>query len=129
MIKANELRINNVINYATYDMSNGNNILVPVVADGNIIKAIELSPDLNAYHPIPLSPEILEKCGGEKDDKSVFGGYLFRLNGGEQIRIVYSDTIGWHWPMFGHTAVIVNFLHQFQNLIFLVDGNELDVKL
>lgn len=119
MIKANELRIGNLV------LETGATSYT-VITPQHIQKCSLMQ---EWAYPIPLSPEILEKCGGEKDDKSVFGGYLFRLNGGEQIRIVYSDTIGWHWPMFGHTAVIVNFLHQFQNLIFLVDGNELDVKL
>ncbi len=128
MIKANELRISNLFNDEDGTPCYFAGVWERV--DGLIIRdsAGNTYKDSQIY-PIPLSPEILEKCGGEKDDKSVFGGYLFRLNGGEQIRIVYSDTIGWHWPMFGHTAVIVNFLHQFQNLIFLVDGNELDVKL
>lgn len=78
---------------------------------------------------IPLTPEILEKCGAEKDDKSQFGGYLIRLSGGEQIRIVHDDINGWHWPMFGHTVVKVNYLHQLQNLIYDLDGEELDIEL
>ncbi len=128
MIKANELRIGNWVKAPL-----GEFMQVEIIRndiEGEYIFARGKDGfGQNGFSSIPLSQEILEKCGGEKDDKSVFGGYLFRLNGGEQIRIVYNDTIGWHWPMFGHTAVIVNFLHQFQNLIFLLDGNELDVKL
>ncbi len=121
MTKANELRIGNLINYATYDMSNGNNILVPVVVDVNIIKAIELSQDLNVYHPIQLSQDILERVGFEKDEDGVYkyGNVFYWIEGKLQIAI-------------NHTPIIstpCEYLHHLQNVIFFSTGNELDVKL
>lgn len=126
MIKANELRIGNLINYATYDMSNGNNILVPVVVDVNIIKAIELSPDLNVYHPIQLSQEILERAGLVKD---IIDGWNWHI---DFMLFVVRKLIAED----GYTVSIsdcciceIKYLHQLQNLYFALTGNELDLKL
>jgi hypothetical protein len=78
--------------------------------------------------PIPLTPEVLEKCGFEKDISSQFGGYLINICEWEKIRIVHSKIIGWHYPLNGYQKPIVNYLHQLQNLYFALTGEELIYK-
>jgi hypothetical protein len=90
------------------------------------IKALGDAPETQLWcKPIPLSPEILEKFGFGKDISSQYGGYLIKVKEGESIRIVNDESIGWHWPMNGYNRPITNYIHQLQNLIFALTGEEL----
>ena len=72
--------------------------------------------------PIPLTPEILEKCGFDKaTDK--FGGYLSPLHKGGRIRID-KDNLWWN----GCFSTEVKHLHQLQNLYYSLTNEELEFK-
>jgi len=121
MIQANELRIGNLVN-----------ILHPISKKWNFerIKAktianIEHNPNhdliVNNIEPIPLTPEILEKCG-----------FKFTDNGEDfntwenKIEIWQHDEGFCHSYAFGGE---VNYLHQLQNLFQCLCGEELKINI
>ena len=129
MIQANELRI-------------GNKLLAP---DGSIVTVENILEDsinqridgdgvigsykLDEYNGIPLTPEILEKCGFEWDifwqgfaDKR--GRYYLQEandNGYNMFNGKWKQQINW--------MKALEYLHQLQNLYFALTGEELTVKL
>lgn len=72
------------------------------------------------FNPIPLTPEILEKAGFER-----YAPMMYRLKN------------GWHWITVdvnsayinGKQLILLEHLHQLQNLIFALTGEELEIKL
>lgn len=125
MISANELRINNFVNYkddANYysiralckDRVNDINI---VEHDGNNRYAVEcLLDDISG---IPLTEEILLKCGARRIDK-----YTFVLNG----LFIHMRKIGFVFNV-GKKKIIIENLHTLQNLIFALTGQELTINI
>lgn len=86
--------------------------------------------------PIPLTPELLEKCGFEKfpydaDDEDV-EYWILKLPESGQIsyykpgEFFVSDT---HSPDFYGAKVNITHLHQLQNLYFALTGEELQINL
>lgn len=133
MIDSKELRIGNKI------LRMGNVVTVSTIDDcredhysgfliGNYEDLASYTP--KEYEPIPLTPEILERCGFE--DTS--GGY--RATGSE---VVFSKLInqsvkidlweqwptGYSLPYYGNK---LESLHQLQNLYFALTGEELEIK-
>lgn len=130
MIKANELRIGN------YLTAGGGPIMVDAICDYanpkfKLVSAksetmgVELPFD--AFDPIPLTPEILEKSGFTEDR---IGRYcLERLT-------ISKDSCWWYsidcTDYDGDTGTVlteITQLHQLQNLYFSLTGEELDIKL
>lgn len=116
MINANELRIGNWI-------LNGNDH--PIEVGYHEIKYATLHPGTqNNYEPIPLTPEILEKCGFGKQDNNSHqldtdvGFCLWGRNGEINVHAYEGDEIG----------EAVKHLHQLQNLYFALTGNEIEYK-
>jgi hypothetical protein len=68
------------------------------------------------FHPIPLSPEILEKCGF----KDEYGNGRYYFDGFEY----YNGKL---W--FRTAEIKIQYLHQLQNLYFALTGEELEVNL
>jgi hypothetical protein len=127
-MNANELRVGNWVE-ANSPMMQVKEITEHTV--GLYMPGSEADPflyDIDEINPIPLSPEILEKFGFGKDISSQYGGYLIKVKEGESIRIVNDESIGWHWPMNGYNRPITNYVHQLQNLIFALTGEELTYK-
>lgn len=126
MIQAKDLRAGNLVFENTFNMGNGNYEGVPIVVNGNIIKTIELSPTLHAYSPIPLSPDILERCGFVTVNKDKFSdkfAYAFKENE-HHFKFYPPNTLYWHgYPL------NVEYLHQLQNLYFALTGEELTITL
>ena len=131
MINANELRIGNWVHH--FD-------------DGNIqtksvdINLAENKNHENDYNPIPLTPEILEKCGfATRDDSGIIyyelsipkdniaphGSNVYELSGlrlaGSLDTITISYTVNNHWAARNITS-----LHQLQNLYFALTSTELE---
>lgn len=123
MIKASELRIGNWVNLR------GDNMQV----DGGDIYDLQDSENLDDWNPVPITPEILEQCGFERN--------------GERYKIFCTEN---HWLelhlktglasfCFGFSknkkddSVLIGnrfeFIHQLQNLYFALTGEELQVNI
>jgi hypothetical protein len=83
---------------------------------------------IDMIKPIPLTPEILEKCGIELKD----GNYKIDLSIGdlyfnENDGISFAVTVGYEYSetQMEH----IKYLHQLQNLYFSLEGEELKVTL
>ena len=77
------------------------------------------------YKPIPLTEEILLKCGFKKKN-----GYKFVLHN-SHFSLVMIDSITREDYAFSHYNLWVNLehVHQLQNLYFALTGQELEVNL
>ena len=138
MIKANELRIGNWIRvYNFSDVVPYRNARVAgILEDGTFY----ISDGGNAYwrlkedeytriEVIALTPELLEKCGGEKN--------IFWLGGGFYIRFIVHS----YWLCLENESDLinansekqfdlsVNYLHELQNLYFALNQKELKIEL
>lgn len=77
------------------------------------------------YQPIPLTEEILLKCGFIKLDKEDYFyilQYDMNLKIGEDLKLIA-------WYDLALNNVKIKYLHQLQNLYFALTGSELNVKL
>jgi len=86
----------------------------------------------NRMSPIPLTPEILEKCGfGEnpQHEHPAFDEYSLLSNN----RFAIGDFNGEYWVVDGIDQWLLEhkiyYLHQLQNLYFALTGEELKVQL
>jgi hypothetical protein len=126
MIPANELRIGN---WAYDNKLNG---CIRFTSFHGLCN-IENKPD--DYDPIPLTPEVLEKCGfldtgtryiGTPDEPIVWSsGYEeIRKDFGRYEYVLYSD----EWDS-NLKSITVDYVHQLQNIYFAITGEELTVNL
>lgn len=76
----------------------------------------------NNFEPIPLTEEILLKCGAKKSNDS-FGGYIIYYPNGNGMRVKNNE---WNSQ---HLSVKVEYLHQLQNLYFALTNEELSINL
>ena len=116
MINANELRIGNWINYLDINGVNPAQIEID-----DFINLKEDGEKDFPFTPIPLTPEILEKCGFVmhktsqlwRKDNFYLHHYLVSDN---EYCFKYSD----------FTSSSIQYLHQLQNLYFALCGEELN---
>jgi hypothetical protein len=123
-MKANELRIGNWVNG---EFANGE--LKPFQ-----IFRIDGNDDCSGLEPIPLTPELLEKCGfvrsQDEDENSltlVNGRKTFKWvegNDGDYF-LIYQTDCGLDY----NTAFELEHLHELQNLYFPLTGEELEINL
>lgn len=103
--------------------------------DGAIVNCTFRGYDLDELHPIPLTEEILLKCGFEKE-----GSYNYRYNNLKiheiNLKSCWVDASNSEhvWYFVFHQAgkmfhIKCKYLHQLQNLYFALTGKELEVKL
>lgn len=71
------------------------------------------------YKPIPLTPELLEKCGFKKYD-----GYGYKVAQGYIIK--HANGYFYHYH---DLRIRVDYLHQLQNLVFALTGKEIEINL
>lgn len=122
MISANELRIGNYYDH------NGE---IRQVTPNTILEVWE------AEHiwcePIPITEEILFKCGFENIGSSYntwglksneFSGYLFTIELDKPFYFKVCDLLLNHW-----SERPIQYLHQLQNLYFSLTGEELTINL
>ena len=115
MIKGSELRVWNWVNYKSEP------ILVTMIGvfgiqsdmDGVIVNAKFITPDLTG---IPLTPEILEKCGFKP----------FCKDWSKKGMIIHSRKRGF---VLNKKVPILTSLHQLQNLYYALTGEELEISL
>lgn len=130
MIKANELRIGNL-----FQDQNENLLKVSEINEENqVFKVVDRTkfPLPNGWkaEPIPLTEEILLKCGFEKKDES----YVFGANKQHRLRWINKITGFEHRIVsLSYNVAIydlhIKYLHQLQNLYFALTGEELKIEL
>ena len=131
MIKANELRVGNIVSAPVLPRSENKCYHVITNIGDNYACMINL-PDgfsqlmpFEDIEPIPLTGEILWKCGFFND------GSYFSIKIGECYLTIdkydFSWTIGISYEANG-TFLKIKYLHQLQNLYFAMSGEELNFK-
>ncbi len=121
MIQANELRIGNLVHADLYS----NAILIESICSKNedIFNSTTGEIPSHSIHPIPITEEILLKCGFEKNEQ--------RFESKEALlRISYFDS-AWHCSIgdddFGFLFRTIKSVHQLQNLYFSLTGKEIQL--
>lgn len=119
MIKANELRIGNLI--MSPDTKH------PVVVEINHLLYIAGDEKYyGEYEPVPLTPEILEAAGFKIEDKLNVGAQTYFKDGmGEYLTYHYDGFCVYE----SSKQPVIKSLHQLQNLYFALTGQELEIKL
>jgi hypothetical protein len=125
MIQSNELRIGDIVLRAkwlqkSYTLPNEWEY-DQITVSHNDITACVVKPE--SFNPIPLTPEILEKCGFEKDIDDMY------LETKHILFVSYNDDEFVHCKNTAlDTLVSIKYLHQLQNLYFALTGEELTFK-
>lgn len=134
MLNASELRIGNLV-FSDTEPSN------PIVTILEILQGYantsykeypaEIAKNsilYNRLHPIPLTPEILEKCGFVKDRN---GWHMpetqFSLT--EQFYPCWLDRMLWPQDISDFKRQSLQYLHQLQNLFHALTGEELKIQI
>lgn len=120
MIKANEIRLGNWVSEQGPD---GKIHYFQMSID--FLEALEAEPGL--FDPIPLTPEILEKCGFEEWAKGNWKlPEVLCLNG-------WSNKFNYYEPyqvLSTYTGnVYLQYVHQLQNLYFALTGEEISIDM
>jgi hypothetical protein len=130
MIQANELRIGNYL----IDKCFGNT--KPTIVDAEWLGKI--AEGEHEAIPIPLTPELLEKCGFKKD---LSNGNYWKQTPGYLHYLELLITSGIYYPVYAESPIdsneqeqrvrlpYIQYLHQLQNLYFALTGSELEVVL
>lgn len=127
---AKEIRIGNWVNLIAIDQKIEINSVIGTGLGGLftwIEKGEEYEDSLTAVEPIPLTPEILEKCGFVKQTEYIYENdkNLFEI-------IMNADQFfygQWGSDGFSIDGIELRHLHQLQNLYFALTGEELTIKL
>lgn len=119
MTNGNELRIGNWVRFKHLLC-----FIITIKQDNCEIQSSRLvvNSSYDFIEPIPLTPEILEKCGFEK------GGIYFYFSKFRVVKIANSDN--WLILLSNHYQHIcrLQHLHQLQNLYYALTGEELNFK-
>lgn len=131
MIKKEELRIGNIVLYKPYGNKDGEMKTIQGML-GMLVYFDRHSNESGMFHnlqPIPLTTEILEKCGFDwqervnEDRDDIEWLCIPKMD-----YVTYKDGkfyIGYGFGTLDH----IKFLHQLQNLFFALTGEELEIKL
>lgn len=141
-MKSNELRLGNWIKYTNHKELRNDYKGTFLKVDIDTLMYIDTNNHADFYEPIELTPEILEKCGFENDN-----GEFSIPNLDFDLMICCSENGLWCAYNFGHvnpgplphripTGMQANpicnpfkHLHQLQNLVHALTGEELTVNL
>ncbi len=132
-IKVNELRVGNYFKWSPLaSMGIGNDT---VTADRFNALATGWNDLIN---PIPISAEILEKCGFIKAEHNWFNKrYFTDCNEAAEVMMITINASSNRCAFYNEdfdtpaimTGIIIEYLHQLQNLAYAVTGEELIVNL
>lgn len=135
MIQAKNLRVGN---YVTFHDDNTIYSVVSIEEKGIGVKNQEEETwiELDRFSPIPLTEDILLKCGFEKAED--LGDQIYYQLPNEKHGfsicadhddwgIYHFNSSGQHCIMWGEEHML--YLHQLQNLFFALRGQELEVNL
>lgn len=117
MIKANELRIGNFIK----NFKNEIHCVKEIRVDYWSNKPGSFQTfSFEKSNGIPLTPEVLEKCGFDENGK--LNHFKIGYDNDDFVKAQMS-------VQFQDTMIKVKYLHQLQNLYFALTGNELEINL
>ena len=126
MMKANELRIGNFINYRIVDkLDERQEWDEASIIDGQDLDYLEKNPNDKDYQPIPLTEEWLLRFGFEKQM-----AWTFAIELTSNLKFVYYlGQKGWsinnkNYPDFTN----LKHVNSLQNLYFALTGKELTIK-
>lgn len=122
-----------------------------VCYNGKVVKVEQITKRKIGYHtkpyemgmnyaglceigPIPITEELLEKCGFERNND--MPPYILDLDKGRHV-YMFKNTYGWilQYVRYGVgydetvSKNIVMFVHQLQNAYYLATGKELEIKI
>lgn len=83
--------------------------------------------DNDAVEPIPLTMEILERCGYIKNPR--LAGAMIKFWDLCAIGQLPNDTLLLWYSLYGHTLFPCKYVHQLQNAHFAMTGQELEINL
>ena len=117
MIKANELRVGNWV------------LLGAKKRLYHEVDSICAWGEGTALHPIPLTPEILEKCGFRQQGKRNLysDGKLAFMEDADGFTFFIKDVSNVLYKSVANSKIY--YLHQLQNLYFALTGDELKIEL
>jgi hypothetical protein len=129
MIKSNELRVGNfftdktkcnyLVEIETVSRYGTTKIRVTEGDSGYVYDS-----DLTHLSPTPLTPEILEKCGFVKSLTTAVHGMITE-DGKNRFTVFEDGRFKFHTE---DLSVKIKYLHQLQNLVFALTGEELTFK-
>lgn len=134
MIKPNELRIGNALEYFVEDSLSESEWILNIVDADDIALACKDEYFNKYYRPVPLIPEILVKCGFKRHTYEMSGCKVWYLQDTSwRVAQSYRDENEyklWHERVSPPTWNLktLNYLHELQNLIFSLTGEELTFK-
>ena len=144
-MEAKELRIGNLVSVTREKDNQKYEKVVSLTAVG--IETFSIKEDdlikvavKDKLNPIPLTEEIIVKCGFEKyegDDYPFYTRHNLVISDsyyGYGLFIIYTDHYGFNDPLLGANEIDVKlqdvkYVHQLQNLYFALTGEELDIEL
>lgn len=128
MIQTNELRIGNWIIVQNPFLGKAARATVFNILPDDLMVYDEsqhrFAADPSTSEPIPITPEILEAVGFEKEGLTTIAKdglpVYFKLKAGELSALVFNLSTPINVPC--------KYVHQLQNLFFTLTGNELEIK-
>jgi hypothetical protein len=124
MIPANELRLGNYILYKQFGKGKGK---IGEILPGDFTRIRSDDREESEYHPIPLTPEWLERCGLFENGSLYKGELRFKGCGHITIEVIENGGLGYFAPF--NKTIEIKYLHQLQNLYFALTGDELKIEL
>jgi hypothetical protein len=116
MINMYELRLGNWL------LQDGTNYINVGIIQKNFYATAINERNITRFEPVPLTPEILEKCGFERLDRFFEKDEIILL-------LVGGDTILYYYSTKSDKRTEIQYLHQLQNLYFALVGEELNIEL
>ena len=133
MIKANDFRVGNFVNEYYYNSIVGKYesslIKVNAVYKTHIVCQDDCAYGFSDISPIPLTEDILLKCGFESHYSTFYlANSDFDISYNDELENGISICVGDYCPR-GRCFEHIKFLHQLQNLYFALTGTELEINL
>lgn len=131
MIQANELRIGNYVN--EYYWNNIKNcyslelIKIKGIYETHIVCNEEDAYNLSELKPIPLTEEILFKCGFVEEYEDEEDNSYFVNSSVEIMKVLFKQEF--FLENIDNISLKIKYLHQLQNLYFALIGKELEINL
>lgn len=137
-----ELRIGNWINCKTKDglqtgridnlLEVSNTIYFISAKAGKIDYQGKVTSENDCFEPIPITEEILLKCGFEKKEETAYDKYEINPHDGRVIEVaIYTSGIDVfvRYICGGCHLRSIKYLHELQNLVSVITKKELEIEL